>query len=208
VAAARRIHRYLQKQVQPSVWGQVASLTQIEEVLFRTVMRLPVTLPREVGENLVHERGITAAEYTVHTHLSGAPNREMRITDLASATATSVSRMSRLLDELQTRKPVVMRRSESDGLGNLACLTGPRFAALKSADPDHLASVRRLVTYRIDRCRQGAVARVLEAIAISVDEAERRPWTLTRGASQFDAAGSFSLGSWQVNEREYGPCSA
>jgi hypothetical protein len=61
--------------------GQVASLTRTEEVLFRTVMRLPVTLPRALDEDLVHPRGTTAGEYSALMHLSEAPNREMRITE-------------------------------------------------------------------------------------------------------------------------------
>ncbi|MCU1659103.1 MAG: hypothetical protein JWO57_3759 [Pseudonocardiales bacterium] len=155
--------------------AQVAPLTQTEEVLFRSLMRLVVTLPRALGDDLVRTRGMTAGEYTALMHLSEAPNREMRITDLASATALSVSRMSRLLDELQSRKLIVKRRSESDGRGNIACLTRQGLSRLKAAYPDHLASVRRLVIDHIDGADFERLARVLEAIAFSVDEAEKRP---------------------------------
>jgi DNA-binding MarR family transcriptional regulator len=154
--------------------AQVDPLTQTEEVLFRSLMRLMVTLPRALGDDLVHTRGMTAGEYTALMHLSEAPNTELRITDLASAAALSVSRMSRLLDELQARGLVVKRRSESDGRGNFACLTRQGLTRLKSAYPDHLASVRRLVLDHIDGADLERTARVLEAIAISVDEAEKR----------------------------------
>ncbi|HEY2166225.1 MAG TPA: MarR family winged helix-turn-helix transcriptional regulator [Jatrophihabitantaceae bacterium] len=153
---------------------QAAGLTRNEEMLFRSLMRLVVTLPRALGEDLVRTRGMSAGEYTALMHLSEAPHREMRITDLASATALSVSRMSRLLDELQSRDLIVKRRSESDGRGNVARLTRQGLSKLKAAYPDHLACVRRLVMDHIDTADIERVARVLEAVAVSVDEASKR----------------------------------
>jgi len=132
----------LLKQVSLSFIAQVAPLTQTEEVFFRSLMRLVVTLPRALGDDLLRARGMTPGEYTALMHLPEAPNTEMRITELASATALSVGRMSRLLDELQERQLIAKRRSESDGRGNFACLTRQGLARLKSAYPDHLASVR------------------------------------------------------------------
>jgi DNA-binding MarR family transcriptional regulator len=137
-------------------------------------MRLVVTLPRALGDDLVRARGITANDYTTLMHLSEAPNRELRITDLAAASALSVSRMSRLLDELQARQLIVKRRSEIDGRGSLACLTRQGLALLKTAYPDHLASVRRLVMDHIDEADKARMARALEAVAARVDEPTTR----------------------------------
>jgi DNA-binding MarR family transcriptional regulator len=110
-------------------------------------------------------------------HLSEAPNRELGITDLAAAAALSVSRMSRLLDELLARQLILKRRSETDGRGNIACLTRQGLAALKSAYPEHLASVRRLVMDHIDPADMVRTARVLEAVAAKVDESAMRQTT-------------------------------
>jgi DNA-binding MarR family transcriptional regulator len=166
----------LLKQVQSWVMTEVAPLTPTEEVLWRSFMRLVVTLPRALGDDLDRACGMTANEYTTLMHLSEAPNREMGITDLASATAPSVSRMSRLLDDLQARELIVKRRSEFDGRGSLACLTRYGLRSLKSAYPDHLASVRRLFMDRISAADKARMARALEAVASHVDEsAKRRP---------------------------------
>jgi DNA-binding MarR family transcriptional regulator len=154
--------------------AQVDPLSRTEEVLFRALMRLVITLPRALGDDLVRARGMTANEYTTLMHLSEAPNRELRITDLAAATALSVSRMSRLLDDLQARELIVKRRTEIDGRGNLACLTRKGLSLLKSAYPEHLASVRRLVMDHIDSADKARVARALEAVAASVDESAMR----------------------------------
>jgi DNA-binding MarR family transcriptional regulator len=157
--------------------AKVDPLTQTEEVLWRSLMRLVITLPRALGDDLVRARGMTANEYTTLMHLSEAPNRELGITDLAAAAALSVSRMSRLLDELQARQLILKRRSETDGRGNIAVLTRQGLAALKSAYPEHLASVRRLVMDHIEHADKARTARALEAVAAKVDESAMRHTT-------------------------------
>jgi DNA-binding MarR family transcriptional regulator len=156
--------------------AQVDPLSQTEEVLWRSLMRLVVTLPRALGDELVRARGMTANEYTTLMHLSEAPDRELGVTDVAAATALSVSRMSRLLDDLQARGLILKRRSGTDGRGNIACLTREGLAALRVAYPEHLASVRRLVLDHINETDKAQMAHALKAVAISVDEsALRRP---------------------------------
>jgi DNA-binding MarR family transcriptional regulator len=154
--------------------AKVEPLTQTEEVLWRSLMRLVITLPRALGDDLVRARAMTANEYTTLMHLSEAPRRELGITDLALAAALSVSRMSRLLDDLQARQLILKRRSATDGRGNIAYLTRQGLAALKSAYPEHLASVRRLVMDHIDDADKARMARVLDAVATSVDKAAMR----------------------------------
>ncbi|MCW2855170.1 MAG: hypothetical protein JWR52_785 [Marmoricola sp.] len=151
-------------------------LSDTEELLWRSLMRLVITLPRALGDDLVQTRGITANDYTTLMHLSEAPSQEMGITELAAASALSVSRMSRLLGDLQARGLIVKRRSETDGRGHIARLTRHGLAALRSAYPEHLASVRRLVMDQINEADKVRTARVLDALAANVDRtATRRP---------------------------------
>ena len=75
-------------------------------------------------------------------HLSEAPNRELRMADLANATDLSASRMTRLVDDLQSRGLVTKTASSADARGNVARLTPRGMAKVKSAWPVHLASVR------------------------------------------------------------------
>ena len=157
--------------------SQLAPLTPTEEALWRAVMRLMLTLHRALDDDLLRARGMTANEYTVLMNLSEAPNRELRITELADAAALSVSRMSRLIDDLQSRNLVSKRRSEDDGRGNVASLTRQGVARLEAAYPDHLASARRLVLDHVDRGDLARVARALEVVANQLDEraARERP---------------------------------
>jgi DNA-binding MarR family transcriptional regulator len=111
----------------------VESLSATEEALWRAVMRIVKVLPRHLDTDLIRGAGVTASEYTTIMHLSEAPNRELRMADLASATDLSASRMTRLVETLQAQGLVSKTVSTSDARGNVARLTPRGTAKLKSA---------------------------------------------------------------------------
>src|ERR1700689_3528830 len=117
-------------------------LTANEELFWRSLMRIVMVLPRHLDRDMIQAAGITANEYTTIMNLSEAPNRELRMADLANATGLSASRTTRLVDDLATRGFVIKRTSSVDGRGNVAKLTPKGMAKLRSAWPTHLASVR------------------------------------------------------------------
>ena len=99
---------------------KVAPLSPAEETLWRAIMRLVKSLPRDLDSDLIHGTGLSASDYTTLMHLSEASNRELRMSDLASTTGLSASRMTRLVDDLQTRGPVTKMVSSTDARGNVA----------------------------------------------------------------------------------------
>ena len=70
--------------------------------------------------------------------LSEVPGRELRMSDLAGATDLSASRMTRVVDELQSRGLVTKRASAEDGRGHVASLTPAGLAKLKTASGPRL----------------------------------------------------------------------
>src|SRR5579864_3532090 len=108
-------------------------------------MRIVLSLPRQLHDDMVRATGLTASEYTVLVNLSEAPNRQLRMADLASAIALSPSRTTRLVDALQSHGLVVKRASSADGRSNLAELTSQGLSKLRSAWPAHVTSVRTQV---------------------------------------------------------------
>jgi DNA-binding MarR family transcriptional regulator len=156
--------------------GTLEPLSATEEVLWRAVMRIVKVIPRHLDSDLIRGAGLTASEYTTIMHLSEAPNRELRMADLASATDLSASRMTRLVDDLQTRGLVTKTASSSDARGNVARLTPRGRAKLKSAWPVHLASVRRRFFDCIDTAAVDGVARALAEVAAHLEDtsAEQR----------------------------------
>src|SRR5580698_4560546 len=148
---------------------KVEPLTPEEELFWRALMRIVLTMPRHLDRDMVRAVGMTANEYTTIMTLSEAPNREMRMADLANATGLSASRITRLVDDLVTRGFVIKRASSVDGRGNIAKLTPKGMAKLKSAWPAHLASVRDRVFDHLDADTLERAALVLDALATDVE---------------------------------------
>src|SRR5271154_6523947 len=98
-------------------------LNVTEDVFWRALMRIVISLPRRLDGELLRAVGISANEYLTLMSLSEASGGALRMSDLADSTALSASRMTRLVDELQSRGLVTKRASTEDGRGNVAGLT-------------------------------------------------------------------------------------
>jgi len=153
----------------------VAPLSPTEDALWRAVMRIIKVIPRHLDSDLIRGAGLTASEYTTIMHLSEAPNRELRMADLANATDLSASRMTRLVDDLQSRGLVTKTVSASDARGNVARLTPRGMAKLKSAWPVHLVSVRRRFLDCIDAAAVAGVAHALAEVAAHLEDTSLEP---------------------------------
>src|SRR3984885_13097031 len=154
---------------------KVEPLTPEEELFWRALMRILLTLPRHLDRDMVQAVGMTANEYTTIMNLSEAPNREMRMADLANATGLSPSRITRLVDDLVTRGFVIKRASSVDGRGNIAKLTPKGMAKLKAAWPAPLASVRDRVFDQPDPAAVESAAILLDALATNVETRNTNP---------------------------------
>ena len=153
----------------------IQPLSPTEETLWRAVMRMVKVIPRHLDSDLIRGAGLTASEYTTIMHLSEAPNRELRMADLATATDLSASRMTRLVDDLQSRGLVTKTASSSDARGNVARLTPRGMTKLKSAWPVHLASVRSRFLDHIDANAVAGVAKALADVAVHLEDAPAEP---------------------------------
>src|SRR3954447_15011153 len=121
----------------------VVPLSFDEEAFLRAWSRAALTVPRALDADLLVGQGMSLSDYTALMHLSEAPGRTLRMSDLASACALSLSGMSRIVGRLQTQGLVERERSSCDGRGLNAVLTDAGLGRLRRAWPTHLASVRR-----------------------------------------------------------------
>jgi DNA-binding MarR family transcriptional regulator len=145
-------------------------LSPTEESLWRALMRIVKALPRNLDSDLIRGAGLTASEYSTLMHLSEAPNRELRMSDLANAAGVSASRTTRVVDDLQSRSLVKKVASSSDARGNIAKLTPKGMAKVKVAWPIHLESVRTQFFDHIDATSIQVLARDLSIAADRLDE--------------------------------------
>ncbi len=154
---------------------KVKPLTASEERFWRALMRILITLPRHLDRDMIQTTGITANNYTTLMNLSEAPNREMRMADLAKSTGLSASRTTRLVDDLVARGFVIKRTSSVDARGNIAKLTPKGMAKLKAAWPAHLASVRDRVFDQLDPAAVANAAVLLDTLASKIADRNANP---------------------------------
>jgi DNA-binding MarR family transcriptional regulator len=118
-------------------------LNDDEELVWRSLMRLVFTLRPMLDEDLQRSCGLTSTEYSVLMHLSEAPERQLRMSDLAERTNLSPSRISRVIDTMARDELVERRPGSDDGRSTFAALTRTGLSALRRAWPHHLRSVRK-----------------------------------------------------------------
>jgi DNA-binding MarR family transcriptional regulator len=120
-------------------------LTKPELDVWVNVAQLLVLLPTALDRQLREEAGIPHAYYLILAFLSGAPDRAMRMTDLARAVGTTTSRLSHAVTNLEERGWLGRHACRTDKRGQIAQLTDTGMTVLETAAPGHVAEVRRLV---------------------------------------------------------------
>jgi DNA-binding MarR family transcriptional regulator len=96
-----------------------------------------------IERQLQQESGLPHAYYEILVRLSEAPGRTLRMSDLASTSLSSRSRISHAVARLEDNGWVRRRPCEHDKRGQLAELTDAGMAGLEAAAPRHVEAVRR-----------------------------------------------------------------
>lgn len=140
-------------------------LSAEEEAVMRAFGRLLLVLPRAMDADLERDQRMSLSEYSVLRHLSEAPGRRMRMSELAAACDMSLSGMTRLAGKLESLGHLERERYEKDARGLEAVLTDAGLARLQQAWPDHLASVRRHIFDHLTGIDLVKLAAALDAMA-------------------------------------------
>jgi len=98
-----------------------------------------------VDVQLQRDSGMPLAYYEILVRLSEAPDRSLRMTQLAEASSSSKSRVSHAVARLEERGWVRRMDCPTDRRGQIAMLTDEGFAALAKAAPGHVEQVRRVL---------------------------------------------------------------
>jgi DNA-binding MarR family transcriptional regulator len=102
-------------------------------------------LPSALDAQLRRDAGLTHFEYFVLAMLSEAPERTLRMTNLARRTNATLPRLSHVVRRLEGRALVERFPCPQDGRATNARLTADGWAAIAAAAPGHVDTVRRLV---------------------------------------------------------------
>ncbi len=118
-------------------------LTADEQRTWRSFLTACQSLFGAIDAQLLRDSGLPHGYYEILVHLSEAPGRALRMTELARASTYSKSRLSHAVARLEERGLVVRRECPTDRRGQVAQLTDEGFAVLAAAAPGHVEQVRR-----------------------------------------------------------------
>ena len=117
-----------------------------------------------LDEELTREQDLPLGSYEVLLHLSLAPGRALRMSELAERVLLSRSGISRLVDRLVSDGLVQRHTCESDGRGVYAVLTEQGHRRLRRAAVTHLRGVREHFTERLSQPELDELARLLRKL--------------------------------------------
>jgi DNA-binding MarR family transcriptional regulator len=96
----------------------------------------------QLDRELQRDAGIPHTYYEILVRLSEAPDRSLRMSQLADRTDSSRSRLTHAVDRLEERGWVRREDCPTDRRGQLAVLTDAGMDTLRAAAPIHVEGVR------------------------------------------------------------------
>lgn len=135
-------------------------LTSSEKEAWTGLVSLVLLLPGRLESPLQHEAGLTLFEYLTLSHISEAPERRLRMSELAYLANGSLSRLSNVVKRFEQRGWVKRSPDPADGRYTLAALTDAGYDVVVAAAPTHVRSVRELVLDPLTEDDRRALARI------------------------------------------------
>ncbi|WP_440067649.1 MarR family winged helix-turn-helix transcriptional regulator [Streptosporangium sp. OZ121] len=127
-----------------------------EQRTWRAFLAASQLVQEELDRQLQRDSGMPHAYYAVLVKLSEAPERMMRMSELAAEVNSSQSRLSHAVKRLEERGWVRREPCAADKRVSWAILTDQGLAVLTAAAPGHVEAVRQAVFDRLtsDQLRQ------------------------------------------------------
>ncbi|MBA2323395.1 MAG: MarR family transcriptional regulator [Pseudonocardiales bacterium] len=136
-----------------------------ELTAWRAYLRGHACVTRALETELVVGQSLSLASYDVLVQLAAAPERRLRMTELADAVLLSRSGLTRLVDRLERGGLVVRAPVAEDGRGVAATLTERGLERLRAASRTHLEGVARHFVARLDQGELSELRRISELLA-------------------------------------------
>jgi DNA-binding MarR family transcriptional regulator len=111
---------------------------------------------------------ISMSDYEVLAQLSEAPERRMRMSELADVAMISRSRLSHRIKVMEKAGWVKREACPIDKRGYFAVMTPKGWKAIVAAAPDHVASVRERFLDALDKGDQKVLAEIFERVATRI----------------------------------------
>ncbi|WP_434452005.1 MarR family winged helix-turn-helix transcriptional regulator [Lentzea sp. E54] len=139
-----------------------------EKEAWTGLVSLLLLMPGRLEAPLQQESGLSLFDYLVLSHVSEAPDRRMRMSELAHLANGSLSRLSNVVKRFEQRGWVVRSPDPDDGRYTVAELTDAGFEVVEAAAPTHLRTVREFVLDPLSAADRQALTRIAAKLRVTI----------------------------------------
>ncbi|MEU4383240.1 MarR family transcriptional regulator [Micromonospora echinofusca] len=136
-----------------------------EQRTWRAYLTASRALMEALDRELQRDAGMPHAYYEILVRLSEAPQRRLRMSELAQVSGSSRSRLSHAVARLEAEGWVRREECPTDRRGQIAVLTDEGFATLAAAAPGHVEGVRRHLFDALTPTQVDQLRRISETLA-------------------------------------------
>jgi DNA-binding MarR family transcriptional regulator len=164
-------------------------LTPEEQRAWRAYIAAAMLVEDALDRQLQQDAGMPHLYYSILSTLSEAPERKLRMTDLAERLKITRSRLTYAVTRLE--KDGLVRREDCrwDKRGSIAALTDHGMSVLEQAAPGHVETVRALLFDRLTPEQVEQVEQIFTAVAEGFQgdtphaTSDEMPWRRRSGKS-------------------------
>lgn len=144
-----------------------------ESAAWVRLVALTELLPNALDAQLLRDAGLTHFEYGALMALAGAPERTMRMTELASRTNATLPRLSHVARRLEERGLIERFPCPTDRRATNATITEAGLDLIAQAAPGHVDTVRANVLDLLTEEQIGQLYQIAGAVLAQLDPEER-----------------------------------
>lgn len=150
--------------VSDNVW-----LTQEQQDVWLNIWSMRVWLPARMDAQLKADSGLSNFDYFALAQISMAPDRRLRMSELAELSDMTLSHLSRVVTRLEKSGWVRRVPDPTDGRATVAVLTEEGWDKVAKAAPGHVGQVRRLIFDHLTDEELRVMGTAMEKIIAALD---------------------------------------
>ncbi|MFF0082450.1 MarR family winged helix-turn-helix transcriptional regulator [Streptomyces canus] len=136
-----------------------------EQRIWRSYVHATTLLEDHLDRQLQRDAGMPHIYYGLLVGLAEAPNRRLRMTELAMKAKITRSRLSHAIARLERNGWVRREDCPDDKRGQFAVLTDPGLEMLRGAAPGHVRAVRAALFDRLTPEQQKSLGEIMQIVA-------------------------------------------
>ena len=140
-------------------------LTDDEHRVWRYYLHATTLLEDHLDRQLQRDAGMPHIYYGLLVGLAEAPQRRLRMTELAMKSKITRSRLSHAIARLEKSGWVRREDCPSDKRGQFAVLTDQGFEVLERTAPGHVTAVRQALFERLTPQQQESLGEIMQIVA-------------------------------------------